>query len=41
MALVGAWTTICNLKAVRQKEIQLHSYRCREQTVKTEQLELL
>ena len=30
MALVGALTTICNLKAFRQKQIQLHSYRCRD-----------
>ena len=29
MTLVGALTTICNLKAFRQKQIQLHSYRCR------------
>ena len=30
MTLVGALTTICNLKAFRQKQIQLHSYRCRD-----------
>ena len=30
LTLVGALTTICNLKAFRQKQIQLHSYRCRD-----------